>query len=233
MDSYQKVFIEQKIELNDLQIKELKIYAELLKQWNQKINLTAVDDDEGILFRHFVDSLVVLKYINISSNDKIIDIGTGAGFPGLPLAIVTSADTVLFDALNKRISFLKAVIADLDIQNVNVLHARAEELARQDEYREKINFAFSRAVTSLNVLIELAIPFLEVGGSLIAYKSEGVEAEIAEAKKALIELNAKVDTVYNYTDYYGKSRCLVKIDKLGITPDRYPRRNGVPNKKPL
>ncbi len=233
MLDYQKLFNDNKIKLSDIQINKLKSYAELIKLWNKKINLTAVDDDEGILCRHFLDSLLVLNFIPINHNNKIVDIGTGAGFPGLPLAIATGAETFLFDALNKRINFLREVIENVTLDNVDILHARAEDVARISKFRGQYDYAFSRAVSSLNVLIELAVPLLKVGGSLIVYKSDGIEDELLNAKKALSELDAEIIDVIEYRDYYGKVRNLVRIEKLKTTKDKYPRRNGVPNKKPL
>lgn len=233
MLDYKSVFLDYGLELTEQQIKQLKIYSQLLKEWNQKMNLTAVDDEQGILYRHFVDSLSVLKFVEIPKSARIVDIGTGAGLPGLPLAIVTESLALLFDALNKRIEFLKIVLQEAEINNVELRHSRAEELGRDANYRGQFDFAFSRAVSSLNVLIELAVPLLKVGASLIVYKSAGIEQEIVEAEKALTQLGAEVTAVYEYKDYKDKARKIVQITKVKETSAKYPRRNGIPNKRPL
>lgn len=220
------------ITLTSQQIQQFDAYALLLKEWNHVMNLTAVDDYEGIVERHFIDSCALLAHIPITAQDRIIDIGTGAGFPGLPLAIVSQAQVTLLDALNKRIQFLQEVITKTGIENVIAIHGRAETYARDLSHRASYDYAFSRAVASLNVLIEYAIPYLKIGGKLIAYKSKLVHQEIEEADYALSALNCQVRAIIDcsVTDI---PRYLVVIEKMESTPQKYPRRDGKPAKSPL
>ncbi len=230
---YKKAFQSVDIAINDSQIEALLTYAERIKTVNQVMNLTAVDDDNGILWRHFIDSCQVLKQLSLKPTDNIIDIGTGAGFPGLPLAILSGSQTTLVDALNKRIQFLNDVIAELALNHVEAVHARAEQVGRLDQYRAQFDYAFSRAVTALPVLIEYAAPLLKVGGSFVAYKADDVQAEIDSSAAALKALNCKISKLSEYTDNLDIKRTLIFIEKFAETPQKYPRRVGIANKRPI
>ncbi len=230
---YRAAFLKIGIDLTESKYQNLYQYAALIQQTNKVMNLTAVDDDAGILWRHFIDSCQVLRYIPIAQCDKIADIGSGAGFPGMPLAIVSGARATLVDALNKRVNFLNGVIDDLGLDNVEALHDRAESFARRPEYRESFDYVFCRAVTDLAVLIEYVVPLLKVGGHFIAYKSSDIKTEVAASENALKQLNSKITEIFEYTDNYGVLRTLVCVKKLATTIDKYPRRVGIPAKRPL
>ena len=212
---------------------KLKEYMSLLLEWNEKINLTAIINEEDIILKHFVDSLTILKYID--NRDKIIDIGTGAGFPGMPIGVVNSdVKITLMDSLNKRIIFLDTVIEELKLQNVKTIHARAEELARNKKYREQYNVAVSRAVANLSTLVEYMLPFINVGGNCICMKGPNVQNELSEAKNAIKELGGEIKIVDKIilpgTDY---ERNIIVIKKIKTTKEKYPRRAGIPSKEPL
>ncbi len=230
---YRAAFQTINLNLSERQIDELQRYAGMIQSVNQVMNLTAVADDTGILWRHFVDSCQALGCADLNSSSKIIDIGSGAGFPGLPLAIVSGAQATLLDALNKRVKFLEDVIAELALSGVNAVHSRAEALGRLANQRARYDYAFCRAVTELPVLIEYAVPLLKVGGRFIAYKSADIGAEIAASGKALAELNSKITEIFEYTDNYNINRKLVVVEKIAETADKYPRRVGVAAKRPL
>ena len=206
----------------------------MLVEWNSFMNLTGITEWNDVVDKHFLDSAAVLKYVKLE-NHKIIDIGTGAGFPGIPLCILCpDCQFVLMDSLNKRIKFLNEVIDSIGLKNVKTVHARAEDLARQDLYREQFDFVTSRAVANLSTLSELCIPFLKVNGRFISYKSEKTEEEILQAKKALFLLSSSVENVIDYSilknDYVRK---LVMIKKEKPTSKKYPRKSGLPAKEPL
>ncbi len=232
-DIYRKAFQTIDIAVDDAQIDALLDYAKSIKQVNKVMNLTAVDDDDGILWRHFIDSCQVVRHLTLSPADKIVDIGTGAGLPGLPLAIVSGCNGVLLDALKKRVQFLNDVIADLSLSNVVALHARAEQMGRLEQYRAQFNYAFSRAVTALPVLIEYAAPLLRVGGTFVAYKAENIDAELISSEAALKALNCKLSKLSEYTDNYNIKRRLLFIEKFAETPQKYPRRAGIASKRPI
>lgn len=157
------------IELKEMQIKQFYEYMKFLLEWNEKINLTAITDENEIILKHFIDCMSIQKYIN--NNDNIIDLGTGAGFPGVPLKIMMpKAKITLVDSLNKRINFLNQLINKLELKNIKTIHSRAEELAKNKEYREKFGVAVSRAVAPLNILAEYTLPFLKISGKLVAMK---------------------------------------------------------------
>ncbi len=232
-DIYRKAFQTIDIAINDVQIDALLQYAESLKQVNKVINLTAVADDNGILWRHFIDSCQVLRQLSLHPTDKIIDIGSGAGFPGLPLAIVSGCNSTLIDALNKRVQFLNNVVTSLTLNNVVTLHARAEEIGRLEQYRAQFDYAFSRAVTALPILIEYAAPLLKVGGTFIAYKADDISDEINSSRAALNALNCKISKISEYTDNLDIKRKLLFIEKISETPPKYPRRAGIASKRPI
>ena len=221
--------------LTDKQKEQFNKYYEMLTDWNEKINLTAITDKDEVWLKHFEDSLSIDKIKDMDQTESVIDVGTGAGFPGLPRKIAyPNIKLTLLDSLDKRIRFLEAVVRELGLTDVTCIHGRAEDFSRSPEYREKYDLCVSRAVAGLSVLSELCIPFVKPGGSFVAYKSEKAEAEIAEAENALAILNGRIKTTEEFTlsDNVQK-RILIDIEKTGLTPEKYPRRAGVPAKKPL
>lgn len=222
--------------LDNDQINKFIKYKELLKEWNNKINLTAITADKQILMKHFIDSLEVVKYINKNSN--VIDVGTGAGFPGIVIAIYFKGDIkiTLMDALNKRIDFLEEVIKELNLLNIEIVHARAEEFGQKEKYRESYDYAVSRAVAPLNILLEFDIPFIKVGGKCLLLKGTKLNEEIQKSNKALEKVNSKITNIYKYNYIlYGEeyNRNIVEITKEKETPNKYPRNYGKIKKSPL
>lgn len=223
------------IELNEEQKNKFIIYKKLLKEWNKKINITAITDDKEIDIKHFLDSLTP-NITNLFEGEKsVIDIGTGGGFPGLPLKIVNpSLKVTLLDSLNKRIIFLNEVIKSLNLKDVKAIHGRAEELGRTVEYREKYHVCISRAVASLDTLSEYCIPFVKKGGYFISMKGPDVEKELEESKKAINILGGNIETVEKIMlPESNISHSLIIIKKTKETPTKYPRGGGKPKKRPL
>lgn len=224
-----------KVDLTDSQYDKFEKYYNLLLEWNNKINLTAITDVEGVAIKHFADSLSLLNYINIPENASVIDIGTGAGFPGIVLKIARpDIKLTLMDSLNKRLIFLDEVLKNIGLQ-ADLVHSRAEDNAKSgSEYREKFDFAVSRAVAKMNVLAEYCLPYVKVGGNFIAMKGPGAEAEIDEAKKAVGILGGKTEDVFNFKlPSNGDCRNIVKILKVKQTPIKYPRNSGKIKSNPL
>lgn len=210
-------------------------YRDLLKEWNQKINITRIQDDEEIYIKHYLDSILLLDSDNINEKKKIIDVGTGGGFPGMPLKIVNdNYDLTLLDSLRKRMDFLQLVSDELGLKDVHILHGRAEDFGRDKKYREQYDICVSRAVASLNILSEYCLPFVKVGGYFAAYKSENISEEINLSEKAINKLGGKVQEVREIqlpnSDIVRK---IVIIKKIENTPDAYPRKAGKPTKNPL
>ena len=209
-------------------------YMELLKEWNEKVNLTAITEDQEIITKHFIDSLKVFKFRPLEDAESIIDVGTGAGFPGLPIKIVNPAvKLTLLDSLNKRLNFLKEVVTELKLEDVKFVHSRAEDGGRNPELREMYDIAISRAVGNMTLLSELCLPYVKVGGYFIALKGPSVEEEVNEAKHAISLLGGKLEEIMDVeiegTDLNHK---LVIIKKIKNTPNTYPRSSQA-IKKPL
>ena len=205
-----------------------EIYQRLLAEWNERMNLTAITDPAEVARKHFLDSLAALPYLKPGM--EIIDVGTGAGFPGVPLLIMEPGlELTLADSLNKRLIFLEALLKELGLKAA-LVHGRAEDLGRDRLYRERFDAALSRAVANLPVLLELTTPFVRVGGTAIAYKGDAVE-ELKNAKGAAFLLHVQLRSEELSSDL-GK-RCLIFADKVAPTPKQYPRKAGTPNKKPL
>lgn len=209
-------------------------YMELLKEWNKKVNLTAITEDQEIITKHFIDSLKTFKFRPLEDAESIIDVGTGAGFPGLPIKIVNPLiKLTLLDSLNKRLNFLKEVVTELKLEDVKFVHARAEDGGRNPELREMYDVAVSRAVGNMTLLSELCLPYVKVGGYFIALKGPTVEEEVNEAKHAINLLGGKLEEIMEVeiegTDLNHK---LVIIKKIKNTPNAYPR-SSLAIKKPL
>ncbi len=225
----------QNIEITEEKATKLFLYKELLIEWNEKMNLTAITEDYEVIIKHFVDCLECTKVI--SNEEKIIDVGTGAGFPGMVLAIYyPDKKFTLLDALNKRLIFLQEVINKLEIKNVEIIHGRAEEVARKDEYRESYDASVSRAVAQLPTLLEYVSPFVNVGGKCIVMKGDSVDEEIKLAQNALNILNLKVGEKINYLYNLNEeeyNRSILKINKIQNTPSKYPRNYGQIKKRSL
>lgn len=221
------------IEISDKQIEKFFDYMNLLLEWNEKINLTAITEPEDIILKHFVDCATILKYIK--DEDKIIDIGTGAGFPGIPLKILNEKlDITLMDSLNKRINFLNEIINKLDLKNIVAIHARAEELARNKGYREKFDIATSRAVANLSTLSEYMLPFVKKNGMVISMKGSNIEEEVKNAKKAIKILGGEIEKIDNFNlANTNNIRNIITIKKVVKTPREFPRKAGKPSKEPI
>lgn len=223
------------ITLYEKQISQFMTYYDLLVEWNSFMNLTAITEFNEVIDKHFIDSLAICEYVDFKNGDSLIDIGTGAGFPGIPLKIVfPELRITLLDSLNKRIKFLDTVIESLGLENVETIHGRAEDFAKQQSYREKYDFVISRAVANLATLSELCIPFAKEDKYFISYKAEKCNEELEDAKKAISILGGKVEKQIEYklpdTDM---NRNLLLIKKVKSTPKKYPRKAGTPAKEPI
>lgn len=223
-----------KIELSDHQKQQFIRYYELLISWNKVMNLTAITDFSEVILKHFIDSLSIVK-ITSPNGKKIIDVGTGAGFPGIPIKIAfPETQIVLLDSLNKRIKFLNEIIQLLELKNIEAIHGRAEDYGKNIEYREKFDLCVSRAVANLSSLSEYCIPFVRLNGSFISYKSGKASEEIDAAQHAIKTLGGKITATTDFllpnTDM---DRTLVSIQKIKSTPKKYPRAAGKPSKEPL
>ena len=220
------------IELTKEQIEKYYNYMDLLLEWNGKINLTAIIDPKEIILKHFVDSLTIAKYIK--DDEKLIDVGTGAGFPGIPLSIVKeNTDIVLLDSLNKRINFLEEIKQNLKLKNITTIHGRAEEFGKNKNEREKYDIATSRAVASLNILLEYLLPLVKVGGRAICMKGSNIE-EVENAKNALEILGGKIEKIEEITlPNSDIKRNIIIVEKVKNTPLKYPRKPGTPSKEPI
>jgi 16S rRNA (guanine527-N7)-methyltransferase len=220
------------IMIDDTQQNLFDKYAKLLVEWNEKINLTAILDDEGIAIKHFTDSLTILKYFP-KSDFSLIDVGTGAGFPSVPIKIMRNdAKITLLDSLNKRITFLGEVSKELNL-DFEMIHGRAEDFGRNPDYREKYDFATARAVTNLPALLEYTLPFIKVGGKLIAMKGKDADAEIEQSQNALLELGGEIEAVDSLILPDNSERNIIIVKKISQLSAKYPRTATKINKKPL
>lgn len=219
-----------------LKSKEIELFCSYMKnllEWNTKINLTAITEQKEIILKHFIDSLTIHSYIE--EKNTIMDVGTGAGFPGIPIKIIKKdCNITLLDSLNKRIMFLRDSIDKLGLEHIEAVHARAEEVGREVKYREKYDIVVSRAVAPLNILVEYLIPFVKVGGKVICMKGPKIEEELKQAQKAINQLGGTIDKIDNLrlpdTEI---ERNIILIKKWKNTPKEYPRKAGIPSKNPI
>lgn len=223
------------VQLTDEQADQLMKYKEILVEWNEKMNLTAITEDQEVITKHFLDCLTVQSSIDLTQVRTLVDVGTGAGFPGLVLKIAfPNVKITLIDSLNKRLKFLQHVIDTLGLKDIECVHGRAEDLGKNKAYREQFEVCASRAVANLAVLSEYTLPFVKKGGYLIALKGQKLDEELAEGEKAIAILGGTidqlVDVVVPYTDLNHR---IAKIKKVKETPKRYPRKAGEPTKAPL
>ena len=223
------------IELNDDQKEQFIHFYKLLVEWNKVMNLTAITEPDEVVEKHFIDSLSIIKAVEMKDIHTLIDIGTGAGFPGIPLKIAfPDIEITLLDSLNKRVKFLNTVIDELKLEKISALHGRAEDFAKKDDYREKYDICVSRAVANLSTLSEYCLPYVKIGGMFVPYKSGEIDEELNNSKKAVQILGGNIDDVVKFqlpgTDI---GRSFIRINKTKNTPKKYPRKAGLPSKEPL
>ncbi len=229
------------ITLTETQMQQFMTYYEMLVEWNKVMNLTAITEYEEVIAKHFIDSLASVKVCDYASSGgsakTLIDIGTGAGFPGIPLKIAfPELEIVLLDSLNKRIKFLNAVIETLGLKGIRCIHGRAEDFAKQKEYREKFDFCVSRAVANMSTLSEYCMPYVKVGGFFVPYKSGKIDEELAAAQNAVKILGGNILEVVKFQltgSEHDMDRSLVVVKKEKGTPKKYPRKAGMPAKEPI
>ena len=232
---FYQLLAQQGIELTDRQKDQFERYFELLVEWNEKINLTAITEKNEVYLKHFYDSIApVLQGLIDNQELKLLDIGAGAGFPSLPMKIICpQLDVTIIDSLNKRINFLKLLAEELKLDKVHFYHGRAEDLAQDKAFRAQFDLVTARAVARMQVLSELTIPYLKVGGKLLALKASNAPEELDEAKNALNLLFSKVQDNLSYALPNGDPRFITVVEKKKETPNKYPRKAGMPNKRPL
>lgn len=223
------------IVLNDKQIQQFEQYYNILVEWNKVMNLTAITEYEEVVEKHFLDSLTIVNAINMEKIETLIDVGTGAGFPGIPLKIAfPHLKVTLLDSLNKRIKFLNEVIDLLELDDIKAIHGRAEDYAKQAEYREQYDICVSRAVANLATLSEYCLPYVKVDGLFVPYKSGEIDEELKSSEKAVSILGGKVEEVVKFQlPGTNIGRSFVKIHKIKETKKKYPRKAGMPTKEPL
>lgn len=235
VDNFRKSLEQLQIELTDKQIRQFLQYYEILIEWNSFMNLTGITEYNEVVNKHFIDSLSLIKVLDVSKSVNVLDMGTGAGFPGIPLKIAfPNLKIVLLDSLNKRIKFLNEVILRLNLENITAIHGRAEDFGKNPLYREQFDLVVSRAVANLTTLSEYCIPYVKKDGYFISYKSGTIQEELEQSKRAIKILGAKLTKVETFilpeTEI---ERSLVMIQKKKETPNIYPRSAGKPSKEPI
>ena len=221
--------------MDDKAIQQFMIYKDLLLEWNQKMNLTAITEEKEVIIKHFIDSISCTKIKELKNSGKIIDVGTGAGFPGIPLKVIyPDLKLTLLDSLNKRINFLKEVCFQLELPDVEFVHGRAEDYGQDKNYREVYDYAVARAVAPLNVLVEYCLPFVKVGGYFICQKGPALDEELLEAEKSIKIIGGKVaDKKSISLPYTEITHNILVIEKIKETSTKYPRKAGKPTKNPI
>lgn len=235
MDNLKNALNSMNISYNNDALEKFNLYMEGVLQWNDKINLTAIVDKDQFIKKHFIDSVVICQYEEFKNAKHVIDVGTGAGFPGIPLAIIANdKEFVLMDSLNKRLKVINTLTESIGIRNASTLHGRAEEVGKNKEYREKFDICVSRAVANLSTLVEYCLPLLKIGGYFICYKGPDLEKELVVAETAINKLGGKVEKVeiVNIPNFELDHRLLF-IKKINTTPAKYPRKAGTPAKDPI
>lgn len=229
------IFAKINIQLSEIQADQFLYFYEFLTEKNKVMNLTAITDYREVVLKHFADSVSVVRACDPDSFSAVIDVGTGAGFPGIPLKIVyPHLKMTLLDSLNKRIGFLNELIGRLGLQDIEAVHSRAEDAAKKSEYREQFDLCVSRAVANLSSLSEYCLPFVKTGGLFISYKSTNIDSEIISSENAVKLLGGKIREKIEFTlPDTDIGRSFVLIDKIKATPSRYPRKAGLPSKEPL
>lgn len=232
---FEEMLDEFNISYTDRMIEQFNLYYDILIQWNKFMNLTGITEYHDVIVKHFIDSLSIVKIIDMANVTSLIDVGTGAGFPGVPIKIIFPHIKIcLLDSLNKRVKFLNEIISKLDLDNISALHGRAEEIAKRGEYREKYDLCVSRAVANLSSLSEYCLPFVKKGGQFISYKSSDIDKELLSSKHAISVLGGKIEDIIKFklpnTDI---DRSLILINKVNETNRKYPRKAGMPTKEPL
>lgn len=218
------------VQITEKDAEKFYLYMNNLIEWNSKINLTAIKQEKDIIVKHFIDSIVINQYIN---GEKLLDVGSGAGFPGIPLKIVNdNLEVTLIDSVNKKVTFLNDTIEKLKLEKIKAFHVRAEDMAHEKNYREAYDVVVSRAVANMSTLVEYMLPFVKVGGRCLCLKGPNSEQEINNSKNAIKKLGGKIERIIDYT-LEENERCLVVINKIKNTEQTYPRKQGKPLKEPL
>lgn len=232
-DTFKRELEKLEISISEEQLEQFISYYEMLIEKNKVMNLTAITDFDEVIEKHFIDSLNLFRFADLKADKTIIDMGTGAGFPGIPLKIAfPNLKITLADSLNKRILFLNDVISELGLTDIDTVHGRAEDLAKDKIYRENYDICVSRAVANLSTLSEYCLPFVKIGGQFISYKSGDCDDEITNAKSAIFLLGGRLNQIQKF-EINDNSRSFVIIDKVNGTSKQYPRKAGLPSKKPL
>lgn len=223
------------IDLSNRQLTQFQIYYKQLIEWNKRMNLTAITEEQQVYYKHFFDSLSLSFFLSLEGELSLADIGSGAGFPGIPLAILNpNVKVTIIDALNKRIRFLEHLIDQLQCANVRCIHGRAEDIGQDNTFRETFDIVTARAVARLQILNEFCLPLVKVGGVFVAMKAADADTEVNEAKNSLHILGGKISTINQFQlPYEQASRKIIIISKTRSTPKKYPRKSGVPAKQPL
>lgn len=236
LKEFEKLFIEEcdknSLEIANIDIEKFYKYMLGIIKWNEQINVTAITDEKEFLVKHFIDSLTISKVV--ADGKSLLDIGTGAGFPGIPLKIINpNMKVTLIDSVNKKLNVIREVSNEIDLKNLEIIHSRAEDLAKKIEYREQFDFVTTRAVSNLSTIAEYMIPFLKIGGKAVCMKGPNYEDELKEAEKAINILGGKIEKIEKVLINDEIERNIIIISKVKNTPSKYPRGQGKPLKEPI